>query len=202
MLSFSRHEPTQKGYFSTYRRHLAEEYRLMPDFIDEKEKLLDFSRHDVKLAYREYINLRKRKMHLNDGHLAKFCDIRTVERYFKGPIENMPKKLPENSVYGFLNIVESQYDDFVEYYHSTHHASVKSDVAVSESIIGDKSSDNNTGQDVTSSLSDSKPAPYQKYLVRTLIALLLIGCATAVIIGSLPGKEDGYIKHFFCSDAH
>ncbi len=58
-----------------------------------------------------------RRKHLHYGHLANSCDIRTVERYFKGPITGMPKKLPENRVYDFLNAVGSCYEDFLYYYH-------------------------------------------------------------------------------------
>ncbi len=57
-----------------------------------------------------------RKQHLHYGNLSKNCDLRTVERYFKGPLVGMPKRLPESRVYDFLNIVNSSYDEFVDYY--------------------------------------------------------------------------------------
>lgn len=77
---------------------------------------LDFSHIEVKRAFRKFINLKMNEQHLRHDHLAKCCDMRTVERYFKGPESAMPKRLPENRVYEFLDTVNSQYNDFYQYY--------------------------------------------------------------------------------------
>ena len=80
---------------------------------------LDFSQIEVKRAFRHFINQAMHKKHMLPEHLAKSCDIRTVERYFKGPESAMPKRISAQRVYNFLDAVGHNYNDFYEYYKNT-----------------------------------------------------------------------------------
>jgi hypothetical protein len=172
---------------------------------DKREELIDFGDKKVKLAYRTYINIMMRKKHLHYGHLAKACDIKTVERYFKGPFESMPKKLPESRIYDFLDAVGSCYDDFLNYY---QHLPASAD----EPCITVKSEASTLAQkeESESSIPPVYHSGFNRYIIhlqglwchkwfRLFLVVLFILCviASVVLLKVKLVKGQGYIEQFY-----